>query len=158
MTETRAERIADDESTRRLAQHEFERPLVVEAGAGTGKTTLLVARVVAWCVGPGWDRHAAGDPGLRAVARRVIERVVAITFTEAAAAEMARRISDAFGALSRGEKLEGFLPEIEGEPEDAATRERAAALADEKIVRALEGKKIRKVIVVKGRLVNIVAT
>jgi leucyl-tRNA synthetase len=32
-----------------------------------------------------------------------------------------------------------------------------AALADEKVKRALEGKKIRKVIVVKGRLVNIVA-
>ncbi len=37
------------------------------AGAGTGKTALLVSPVVVWCVSPGWDRHAAdrriGDGG-----------------------------------------------------------------------------------------------
>ena len=37
----------------------FDRPLVLEAGAGTGKTATLVARIVAWCLGPGWRRAAA---------------------------------------------------------------------------------------------------
>ena len=48
-----------DARARNLAQREFDRPLVVEAGAGTGKTTALVARVLAWSFGPGWDRAKA---------------------------------------------------------------------------------------------------
>ena len=44
----------DDDDARRLAQTEFDRPLAVEAGAGTGKTTVLVARILAWCLGRGW--------------------------------------------------------------------------------------------------------
>ena len=100
----------DDEATRRLAQEEFERPLVVEAGAGTGKTALLVARVAAWCVGAGWQRHATDDVPLGAVARRVIEGVVAITFTEAAAAEMASRIAEALVGLGRGVSPVGWTP------------------------------------------------
>ena len=34
----------------------FACAVAVEAGAGTGKTAVLVARVVAWCLGPGWAR------------------------------------------------------------------------------------------------------
>ncbi|MFB3118294.1 MAG: UvrD-helicase domain-containing protein, partial [Myxococcota bacterium] len=49
----------EDAQARVLAQREFERPVVVEAGAGTGKTTALVARVLAWSFGPGWDRAKA---------------------------------------------------------------------------------------------------
>ena len=41
---------ADASSTRRS---------LLEAGAGTGKTAVLVARVVAWCLGPGWERAEA---------------------------------------------------------------------------------------------------
>ena len=67
----------DDQATRALAQDEFTRPLVVEAGAGTGKTALLVARVAAWCVGAGWDRHSDAGDESSSVARRVIEGVVA---------------------------------------------------------------------------------
>ena len=45
------------------AQRVFDRPFVVEAGAGTGKTTLLVARCLAWTLGPGWERAAERLPG-----------------------------------------------------------------------------------------------
>lgn len=100
----------DDQTTRALAQDEFTRPLIVEAGAGTGKTALLVARVAAWCVGAGWDRHVSDDDDRVVVARRVIEGVVAITFTEAAAAEMATRIGTALAGLARGEEPIGWAP------------------------------------------------
>ena len=73
----REDRMAADQASRRLAQSEFERSVVVVAGAGTGKTALLVSRVVVWCVGRGWDRHAIDGSDRASVARRVIERVVA---------------------------------------------------------------------------------
>ena len=51
-----ADRLREEDARARvLAQREFTRPVVVEAGAGTGKTTALVARVLAWSFGPGWD-------------------------------------------------------------------------------------------------------
>lgn len=124
---------ARDAEARRLAQTEFRRPLVLEAGAGTGKTAALVARVVAWSLGPGWERQARrfAEEGREAtpdhVAPRVLRRVVAITFTEAAAAEMASRVGAALVALERGELpigvLEAALPAGDG-----ARRERARAL------------------------------
>ncbi len=103
----RASLLAADRSARRRAQTEFERPLVLEAGAGTGKTTTLVARLLAWTLGSGWERAAgrlaerAGAAGAsehrieeERIAAEVLSRVVAITFTEAAAAEMAHRTAD----------------------------------------------------------------
>ena len=41
----RAELRSEDAQARRLAQCEFGAPLVLEAGAGTGKTAALVARI-----------------------------------------------------------------------------------------------------------------
>jgi ATP-dependent helicase/nuclease subunit A len=128
-----------DHDARLVSQTVFDRPLVLEAGAGTGKTATLVARVLAWCLGPGW-RRAAGELAARQVqtaqreaaaadriAARVLDGVVAITFTEAAAAEMAERIARALAEVQRGATPEGFLPEAlalaEGEE-----RERAAEL------------------------------
>jgi ATP-dependent helicase/nuclease subunit A len=122
-----------DAETRRRAQREFEVPLLIEAGAGTGKTTVLVARVVAWCLGRGWERHAQalGERGNAAagaaeIAPRALARVVAITFTEAAAAEMSRRVASAFAALARGEALQGVDPDAL--PAAGARAERASAL------------------------------
>jgi ATP-dependent helicase/nuclease subunit A len=117
-----AARRAEDARSRSLAQIEFARPLAIEAGAGTGKTAILVARVLAWCLGPGWERAAARDPGADAVriAERVMRGVVAITFTEAAAAEMAARIEQGLAALERGQAPVGF--------EAPAAPERVAAL------------------------------
>ena len=126
------DRVAADQASRRLAQSEFERSVVVVAGAGTGKTALLVSRVVVWCVGPGWDRHAADDVDRHSVARRVIERVVAITFTEAAAAEMARKIGTALIDLAGGESPIGWDPEPGLLPdEEDEVRARARALSEE---------------------------
>ncbi len=104
----------EDLAARCAAQTVFGVPMVLEAGAGTGKTTVLVARALAWCLGPGWEaaeRKLAADgaaPPLRAVAERVLERVVAITFTEAAAAEMETRIMKALSKVASGEPVLGY--------------------------------------------------
>ena len=96
MTRTSSEVAAlrrSDAEARALARREFERPVVLEAGAGTGKTAILVARILNWCLDRGWERAAAAAPdgaGPSQVAARVLEGVVAITFTEAAASEIIR--------------------------------------------------------------------
>ena len=68
---------ADDDSRQRIAQ-DLDKTLFVEAGAGTGKTTSLVGRVV----------------NLIASGAATPDRLAAITFTEAAAAELRDRIRD----------------------------------------------------------------
>ena len=74
-----------DQAARDEIREVLDRTLFVEAGAGTGKTTALVSRVVALV--------AAGTP-LRAVA--------AITFTEAAASELRDRIRLALELAAAG--------------------------------------------------------
>lgn len=64
----------DDATTRRIIG-ELDKNFIVEAGAGTGKTYALVSRVVALV--------KAGNR---------MDGIVAITFTEAAAAELSERI------------------------------------------------------------------
>jgi ATP-dependent helicase/nuclease subunit A len=114
---------AEDARARRRAQTEFDAPLLLEAGAGTGKTAVLVARVVAWCLGPGWER--ASEPRANARAAAVLRRVVAITFTEAASAEMAERIARAFEDVRQGRLPVGVLEEAL--PPRGVREERAAA-------------------------------
>jgi ATP-dependent helicase/nuclease subunit A len=65
----------EDRATRVRIRTSLQETLFVEAGAGTGKTSALVERVVALILGG-----------------RAIERIVAITFTEKAAAELRDRI------------------------------------------------------------------
>ncbi|MEM6456238.1 MAG: UvrD-helicase domain-containing protein [Acidobacteriota bacterium] len=160
----------DDRDARRRAQRMFDRPLALEAGAGTGKTATLVARIVAWAVGPGWQRAAdalaargaAPDDG--AIAGRVLARIAAITFTEAAAAEMRTRVETALAQLASGDQRPiGLLPftrpfldgavvdDADGAPapDDAAddadparVRQRAARLRDrieQLVVRTIHG-------------------
>lgn len=120
---------AADERAREAAQTVFDRPLVLTAGAGTGKTGTLVARIVAWCTGPGWERHGSAshtDGSDEEVAARVLQRVLAITFTEAAAAEMADRLTRALRQLEAGELPEGALAHTLPPPD--RLRERARAL------------------------------
>jgi len=132
MSDRPSDPILADEASRRRAQSEFKHPVVVVAGAGTGKTALLVARVAAWCVGPGWERHSEEGRDPQTVARKVIERVVAITFTEAAAADMARRIGIAFLGLAAGEEPVGWDPEPGILPADTdEITKRARALSEE---------------------------
>jgi ATP-dependent helicase/nuclease subunit A len=112
-----------DREARRAAQTRFDRSLVLEAGAGTGKTTTLIGRLLAWTLGPGWEKaarrlaeRAAANPFRRAetvdqdrTAAEVLGRVVAITFTEAAAAEMAGRAARELGRLAAGEPVPEWL-------------------------------------------------
>jgi ATP-dependent helicase/nuclease subunit A len=74
-------RPADDDARGAIAT-ELGRTIFVEAGAGTGKTSQLVARIV----------------NLVAVDQVDIGRIAAITFTEAAAAELRQRVRGALGS------------------------------------------------------------
>jgi len=71
-----------DEEARRRIREDLDRTFVVEAAAGTGKTTALVSRVVA----------------LVRTGRAELQSIVAVTFTEAAAGEMKLRLR---GALEK---------------------------------------------------------
>src|SRR5512144_359370 len=79
--------IAPDEAQRQAAIHARGVNVIVDAGAGTGKTTLLVARLVE-LVAPPDDGPAVTLP-----------RVAAVTFTRRAAGELKLRIRE---ALLRG--------------------------------------------------------
>ncbi|MGH9649242.1 MAG: UvrD-helicase domain-containing protein, partial [Terriglobales bacterium] len=74
-----------DEEARRLAETTFDRNVVVVAGAGTGKTTLLVNRLV----------HLL----IREPKPIEITRMVALTFTNKAATEMKLRLRERLQAL-----------------------------------------------------------
>jgi len=78
------ERIAADTTSREAIQKDLGRTLFVEAGAGTGKTTALVGRIV--------ELVLTEDVS----ARRPLSQIAAITFTEAAAAELRERIRISF--------------------------------------------------------------
>ncbi|WP_035845549.1 ATP-dependent DNA helicase [Kitasatospora azatica] len=78
-------------------------PAVIVAGAGSGKTTVMAARVV-WLVGSG-----AVKP----------EQVLGLTFTNKAAAELAERVRTALAraGLREAELLGQSAGELGGEPE-----------------------------------------
>lgn len=80
--------LADAEARRRIAS-DLDTTLVVEAAAGTGKTTALVTRMV----------H------LLARGRAELDRVVALTFTEAAAGELKLRLRSAIERARQDESL-----------------------------------------------------
>ena len=65
--------VPGDQAPRDRIARSLDENLFVEAGAGTGKTTALVGRMVALVV----------DEGI------AVEEIAAITFTEKAAAELA---------------------------------------------------------------------
>jgi ATP-dependent helicase/nuclease subunit A len=83
-----------DEAEREIARNDLDRSLSVEAGAGTGKTTLLVDRILS----------------LLRERRAPLEEIVAITFTEKAAGELKVRLREAI------EKALPLSPPDEAEP------------------------------------------
>ena len=119
-----------DGQARRAAQTLFDGPFVLEAGAGTGKTTALVSRIVGWTMNRGWEKGRARaaqhheSPGADEIAMAVLDGVVAITFTEAAAAEMETGVGRTLSAIVRGE----IPPYIVGDnlPDDPSERSRRA--------------------------------
>lgn len=82
-----------DAAARELARFELEKNVIVEAGAGTGKTTLLIDRVLSLLLG--------GRGGVPAK----VEEIVALTFTDKAASEIRLRLAEALGDLSA--RIEG---------------------------------------------------
>ncbi|MEC7987701.1 MAG: UvrD-helicase domain-containing protein [Myxococcota bacterium] len=108
-----------DRDVREMCQRNFSDHISLEAGAGSGKTATLIARILAWCLDKGWDKAEKERVHLQAesIALFVVERVVAITFTEAAAEEMSDRLGKALISLSRLENLDenavsGFYPHL----------------------------------------------
>ncbi|HWW60331.1 MAG TPA: UvrD-helicase domain-containing protein [Thermoanaerobaculia bacterium] len=89
------------------------RNLVIEAGAGTGKTTAIVAEVLRLMI-----EHDDLDP----------ERIVLVTFTEKAAGEIADRIREALEELERDENATAW-PIGSPHPLVGIPRERRAAIA-----------------------------
>ncbi|MDQ2970325.1 MAG: UvrD-helicase domain-containing protein, partial [Acidobacteriota bacterium] len=79
-----------DGAQRRRIREAIDRNLLVEAAAGTGKTTSLVERMVALV--------AAGTP---------VERICAVTFTIKAAAQLDQRFQNALERAARGERDPG---------------------------------------------------
>jgi ATP-dependent helicase/nuclease subunit A len=78
----------DDGADRRAIAEDLDATMFVEAGAGTGKTSALVGRVVALATAP-------PPTGVR------LREVAAITFTEKAAAELRDRIRVALEETAR---------------------------------------------------------
>lgn len=77
-----------DLDARALARKRLDVNIVVEAGAGTGKTTLLTDRLLFLLLAGGPEREGLS-----------ISRVVALTFTDKAAGEIKARLAERLGDL-----------------------------------------------------------
>ena len=80
-----------DADQRRIIREELDVNLVVEAAAGTGKTTELVQRIIA----------------VLASGRASVERLVAVTFTEKAAGELKLRLRAGIEQARRNATADG---------------------------------------------------
>ena len=127
-----------DFNERLAAKYTLGRNIIVEAGAGTGKTRLLVERLAFWILGV---KH----PGLDPQKDSAVENLVALTFTEKAAAEMKVRLAGrlqsaaarfADGSWSSDEFFEELVEKSENSVEGMA---RAARLAVQRLDRAQIG-------------------
>ncbi len=94
----------DDEGARTSIRSDLDSTLVVVAGAGTGKTTALVERIV--------ELVRSGRASLREIA--------AITFTESAAAELRQRIRVTIEEVAAGHPSEARLMTARQEVDEAA--------------------------------------
>ena len=109
-------RAAPDDAERARALSEIGRTMLVEAGAGTGKTSVMAGRVVLLL--------ADGVPP---------DAVVAITYTDFAAAELRDRIERFVAALLAGRPPVDMLPAFpngQPTPQQAENLDRAARSLD----------------------------
>ncbi|MDF1799812.1 MAG: UvrD-helicase domain-containing protein [Planctomycetota bacterium] len=100
-------RMPADQPVRDRFLTELDRNAVVEAGAGTGKTTLLVDRIVAQVTGgrvPDGQGRRQDHPPRELVP---VTALVAMTFTELAAAELGERLRDRLVAAADFAREEG---------------------------------------------------
>src|SRR5579862_541299 len=93
-----------DDGARTRIRFELDSTLVVVAGAGTGKTTALVDRIV--------ELVRSGVASLREIA--------AITFTEAAAAELRQRVREKIEEVAAEHPDESRLVTARQEVDEAA--------------------------------------
>src|SRR5262249_14724173 len=93
---------ASDEEARRAIREDLDTTLIVEAAAGTGKTTELVNRILR----------------VLATGRAKMTTIVAVTFTEKAAGELKLRLRE---SLER-ERLKEQEPKILERLEDALAK------------------------------------
>ncbi|TMB11869.1 MAG: hypothetical protein E6J66_07855, partial [Deltaproteobacteria bacterium] len=95
-----------DQATRDRIRSDLGATLIVEAAAGTGKTTELVARIVA----------------LVRSGRTTLDRILSVTFTDLAAGEMKLRLRSELEAARGGatfeerDRLTGALERLEAAP------------------------------------------
>lgn len=94
-----------DDATRLAIRGELQRNIFVEAGAGTGKTTSLVSRLMALI-----------ESGVG------VDQIVAITFTRAAAAELRVRIRQGLAELVRAGTASDVLHQALANVDSAAFR------------------------------------
>ena len=105
-----------DHDNRRTAMTDFTSVLLVEAAAGTGKTSLMAGRIAMMLA----SGHEPGE-------------IAAITFTELAASELARRIRETVDALLQNEIppfLEPALPNRLSESQRASLTSAKSRLDD----------------------------
>lgn len=98
--------INDDKEARKAIIEKLDKNLFVEAGAGSGKTTMLVSRMVALIE-----------------AGREIDKICAITFTKAAAAEFYKRFQERLSERSvvdKNYKLKGYAGELPAPTKETA--------------------------------------
>ena len=117
----RSEGQIPDQAQRELAETTFDRNVVVIAGAGTGKTTLLVNRLVHLLI-----KHPDPVP---------ITQIVAATFTNKAATEMRVRLRERLTALVRA-AANGAHPSGGGVVSVHNLRERYGLTSSEVVTRA----------------------
>ena len=99
-----------DEHIRIACQTNFHDHITLEAGAGSGKTATLIARILQWILKEGWKQHKKEESEEK-FAFTLMHGVVAITFTESAAEEMVERLGEALISLSNyphGKIVVGF--------------------------------------------------
>jgi ATP-dependent exoDNAse (exonuclease V) beta subunit len=101
-----SQRLPEDQAIRDRAEKDFDTTFLVEAAAGTGKTTLLVSRIL----------------NIVLAGRATLREIAAITFTEKAAGDLKVRLRQAIEERLREQggfaapKLRQALSDLEGMP------------------------------------------